>query len=139
MFHLRFKRSISYEIGSISKYYHGSKHLRHGLCRRWDESGQLTSEENYADGLNHGTRKVFDDDGKLKMVSNFKNGRLMQRVVYLPDGEKSPKGGVIDGNGESPTNLYSDGYIVSGFKDGSGEWSRPGIKWTTPMKPKSVF
>ena len=128
-------------IGSLSKHYNGSKNLRHGLCRKWDESGQLSFEINYADGLFHGTNKEFYDDGNLTLefVSNYEKGKLMQSVVYLPNGEKSTKYGVIDGDGEHPNKLYRRGYVVSGFKNPDGEWSMPGIKFTSPQNPKSVF
>ena len=46
----------------------------HGLCRRWNENGQLREEIMYKDGNRHGLQKVWYVSGKLFEKIMYKDG-----------------------------------------------------------------
>ena len=54
-------------------YYKNGK--LEGLCKRWNENGQLFIKENYKNGQKEGLRRVWDEDGQIWYEINYKNGK----------------------------------------------------------------
>ena len=61
------------KFAEYNYYLKDGEEVRHGICKRYYENGQLGFEYNYKDGKRHGLCKEYDEDGKIRIEYNFKN------------------------------------------------------------------
>ncbi len=73
-----------YESGIISEEYSYKNGVAHGLSRSYYESGSLEKEGHFVDGLENGTWKIYYENGQLLVEGNFNMGqrRGVWKVFY---------------------------------------------------------
>ncbi len=68
--------------GVIESRGHLVDFLPHGIYRKYNEKGQLISEEGFRFGILQGESRFYYDDGQLKMVENFSEGNTNGSYRY---------------------------------------------------------
>ncbi|NPA45585.1 MAG: hypothetical protein GXO24_00045, partial [Chlorobi bacterium] len=71
-------------LKSIEKYENGLPvHIE-----RYNEKGQLITEENYKNGKKHGLQQRYNEAGELTETADYENGRLIRRTRLTDQGKE---------------------------------------------------
>jgi antitoxin component YwqK of YwqJK toxin-antitoxin module len=101
---------ITYEDGKLE-----------GLANEWHDNGRKRAKGAYRDGHSEGLLTEWDENGQKRRERTYKDGKLINAVVWKPNGEKCPQTDVVNGNGvvvyykedgtESRRVTYKDGVM----------------------------
>lgn len=133
-------------IGGSADFSQSSSWLFDGLCKSFDENGNLLSKYNYEKGSLQGETKYFYPTGEIKKIEPFVNNEIHGILIeYKKNGlihfKSSYKNGVLDGTSlgyYSEDNIsfmedYANGLLInaqyfkksrikiSGIKNGDGQ------------------
>ena len=79
---------------------HYSKGKLHGLATRWDSSGRVVEQAQYAMGETDGKyRDYYSNGGPKRLEQHWDHGKLVSATVWKRTGEKCNETTIVDGSG----------------------------------------
>ena len=92
--HANGKRSLEEQV----RVWSDGRYERHGRCRAWYESGQLTYERHYDLGSGVGRWRSWFDSGALESDVDLADGRTLASMkFYYESGQLAARGDAIGG------------------------------------------
>lgn len=131
-----------YPDGKIQNFGTFKKGVQNGAAQSYDSKGRLTEDVIYnAEGLYSGKNFIFKDvelGYDSNSISEFKNGELVQSVVYDDDNKGIRHETIVDKKGNTEIKFYGDKGKYLGNKIYTSDYKTKGINVEYYYNPMQV-